>query len=357
MLIDGVPQGTVNTYSASPETGQTVFTDTRLSAGPHTVQVMATGSGRLTVDNFQLPARPSLSVSGAPTTFHPGTAFTVTATVADPGPAALTGLRLGISVPQGWTVGRQAQPAAVPAHGSAKATFSVTAPAGLAPAGPVGLTVTASYRSARGAGGTGRTLLSTGVQVQQPYASLAAAYDNTGISDDSATGAADIDGSQSSLSAQALAAAGVTPGAKLTYGGIGFSWPAAAGGQPDNVTAGGQIVDVSGSGAELGFLTTATYGPASGSGVITYTDGSTQSFTLTVPDWYGTAPAGSDAVIVCAYRNRPGNTQDHTTVNVFEQTVALAAGKTVASVALPDVGNGVAGGQTAMHVFALGIGG
>jgi len=354
VLIDGVAQGTVNTYSASPETGQTVFTDTRLAAGPHTVQVVATGSGRLTLDSFQIPAQPSLSVGGAPTTFHPGTAFTVTATVADPGPTALTGLRLGISAPQGWTVRKQPQPTAVPAHGSAKATFSVTAPAGLAPAGPVGLTVTADYRGARG---TGRTLLSTGVQVQQPYTSLAGAYDNTGISDDSATGAADIDGSQSSLSAEALAAAGVTPGAKLTYGGIGFSWPTAAGGQPDNVTAGGQIVDVSGSGADLGFLTTATYGPASGSGVITYTDGSTQSFTLTVPDWYGTAPTGSGAVIVCAYRNRPGNTQDHTTVNVFEQTVALAAGKTVASVTLPDVGDGVAGGQTAMHVFALGIGG
>ncbi len=37
--------------------------------------------------------------------------------------------------------------------------------------------------------------------------------------------------------------------------------------------------------------------------------------------------------------------------------MALAAGKTVASVTLPDVGDGVAGGQTAMHVFALGIGG
>ncbi|TDU03465.1 parallel beta helix pectate lyase-like protein [Streptomyces sp. 846.5] len=354
VLVDGVSRGAVDTYSASPETGQTVFTDTRLSPGPHTIQVVATGSGRLTVDSFQVPAMPSLRVSGAPTTFHPGTAFTVTATVADPGPIALTGVRLGMSVPQGWTVSRRAQPPAVPPHGSGTATFSVTAPAGLQPAGPIALTVTASYRGARG---TGRTVLTTGIQVQQPYPSLAAAYDNTGVSDDTATGSADIDGSQSSLSAQALAAAGVAPGAALTYGGIGFTWPTAASGQPDNATAGGQTVDLTGSGAELGFLDTATYGPASGGGLITYTDGTTQNFTLSVPDWYGSAPAGSHAVIVCAYRNRPGNIQDHTTVNVYEQTVALAAGKTVASVTLPDIGNGAAGGQSALHVFALGIGG
>jgi hypothetical protein len=123
------------------------------------------------------------------------------------------------------------------------------------------------------------------------------------------------------------------------------------------VAAGGQAIDLSGSGSELGILDTASYGPATGTGVITYTDGTTQAFTLTVPDWYGSAPVGSNAVIVCSYRNRPGNTQDHTAVNVFEQSIPLAAGKQVAVVTLPDVSAGVSGGSAALHVFALGIGG
>ncbi|MBC3839498.1 hypothetical protein GXW82_02585 [Streptacidiphilus sp. 4-A2] len=149
----------------------------------------------------------------------------------------------------------------------------------------------------------------------------------------------------------------MTPGAALTYDGITFSWPAAAAGQPDNVAADGQTIELTGSGTELGILDTATYGPAGGTGLITYTDGSTQGFTLGVPDWYGAAPAGADPVVVCGYRNRPGNTQDHTAVNVFEQSVPLTAGKTVAAVTLPEVSDGISGGSAAMHVFALGIGG
>jgi hypothetical protein len=210
------------------------------------------------------------------------------------------------------------------------------------------MTTVASYE----AGQSGRSTLVGTAQVLVPFTSLTSAFNNVGISDDTATDAADLDTSGSSFSAQALAAAGATPGKSLTYDGITFDWPGTPSGQPDNVTAQGQTVDLSGSGAELGILDTATYGPAAGSGLITYTDGTTQSFTVTVPDWYNTAPAGSNAVIVSSYRNRPGNTQDDTAVNVFEQSVPLAAGKQVAAVTLPDLGSGATG----LHVFALGIG-
>jgi hypothetical protein len=44
---------------------------------------------------------------------------------------------------------------------------------------------------------------------------LSTAYDNVGVTDDPDTGAGNFDGSGSSLSAQALAAAGVTPGATV----------------------------------------------------------------------------------------------------------------------------------------------
>ena len=353
ILIDGVARATVSAQANTPQTGQTLFTATGLSAGPHTIQVVDAGGGGLSVDAFQLPAQPYLGVTDSTAFFSPGTAFTVTGTIGNPTGSRLTDVRATLSAPSGWTTGKPVRLPSVGPHTTATVSFTVTPPSAQQASGPVTLDLVAAFRAAR-AGGT--TLVGA-VRTAQPYASLAAAFDSTGVSDDTATGTADIDGSQSSLSAQALAAQGVTPGAALTYDGIGFAWPGAAAGQPDNVAAAGQTIELSGSGAELGFLDTATYGPAGGTGLITYTDGSTQGFTLTVPDWYGAAPAGSNAVIVCAYRNRPGNTQDHTSVNVFEQSVPLAAGKTVAAVTLPDVGDGVSGGGAAMHVFALGIGG
>ena len=54
--------------------------------------------------------------------------------------------------------------------------------------------------------------------------------------------------------------------------------------------ADGQIIDVSGSGTKLGFLGAAGFGAASGTGTITYTDGSTQSYSLSMADWYNNAP-------------------------------------------------------------------
>jgi hypothetical protein len=68
------------------------------------------------------------------------------------------------------------------------------------------------------------------------------------------------------------------------------SFPAA--GSADNVVASGQEIAVNRSGSEIGFLDTATYGPAQGQGTIIYADGSTQSFTLNVPDWYSGPPTG-----------------------------------------------------------------
>jgi len=350
ILIDGVSKGTVSTQANRPEAGQTVFTADGLSAGAHNIQVVSAGGGQLSIDSFQIPAQPYLSVAESSAFFTPGTAFTVTGTISNPTGSRLTDGRAALSAPSGWTIGKPVRVPSVAADATATVSFTVKPPSTQQAGDPVTLDLAATFRAAR----AGRTTLVGTVQTSQPFASLAAAFDNTGISDDTATAAADIDGSQSSLSAQALAAQGVTPGAALAYDGITFTWPGAAAGQSDNVAAAGQTIDMTGSGNELGILDTATYGPAGGVGLITYTDGTTQSFTLTVPDWYGTASAGSNPVIVCAYRNRPGNTQDHTSVNIFEQSVPLTAGKAVAAVTLPDVSDS---GGTAMHVFALGIGG
>jgi hypothetical protein len=128
--------------------------------------------------------------------------------------------------------------------------------------------------------------------------------------------------------------------------------------QPDNTMAMGQTVAISGSGSSLGFLAAANNSPESGTGTIYYTDGSAQSFTLDVGNfWYPSGQNGNPVntqVAAVNYANYPTGSSGHT-VYVFEQNVPLQAGKTVAAVTLPSLG-GVAGYNAALHVFALAIG-
>jgi hypothetical protein len=142
----------------------------------------------------------------------------------------------------------------------------------------------------------------------------------------------------------------------VTAGGLSFTWPNAAVGAADNVTGSGQEVTVSGSGSELGFLDTATYGPAQGAGTILYADGTAQGFTLDTPDWYAGPPAAPGAAVTMAYRNAPGNTQDRHPVYVYEQTVTLTSASPVVAVVLPDEGQGTQAGAATLHVFALALG-
>ena len=170
-----------------------------------------------------------------------------------------------------------------------------------------------------------------------------------GASSDTDTAPGDYDGNGASFSAQALAAAGASPGAPLTADGITFTWPSAAAGTPDNTAAGGQYVAVGGSGSELGFLVSASWGPVTATGEIVYTDGSTQSYTLTVPDWQsGSSSSGTVLAVTAAYQNRPDNRRYDEPSYVFATLVPLTAGKTIAWVQLPDVSAGVTEGQPAL---------
>jgi hypothetical protein len=222
----------------------------------------------------------------------------------------------------------------------------VTAPAPLPP-DPVLLTAVARYRTGRDQ----QVLLGSALVVTK-FSPLASAFDNTGISIDSDTGAANLDGFGFSFSASALVSAGVTPGSTVTAGGVSFTWPAVPAGQPDNVIAAGQPISVGQAGHRLGFLDTATLSPQQGSGTIVYADGTTQGFTLDVPDWY-TGPAAG-AAISMAYRNAPGNLQDHHPVHVYEQSVPLDSAAQVVGVILPGGSGNASGG--ALHVFGLAVG-
>ncbi|MFI2205137.1 lectin [Streptomyces sp. NPDC020192] len=181
-------------------------------------------------------------------------------------------------------------------------------------------------------------------------------YTDVGTSGDTAAASANFDGAGYSYSARALAAQGVTPGGKVTVGGVSFTWPKVASGAADNYVANGQTVQVSGSGG-ISFLGAANNGPSSGTATVTYTDGTTQSVPLAFSDWTlggGSASplADNTVAVTMSYRNQTGTSSDGTTTYVFAtKPVALAPGKTVSGVRLPsDVGSG------GLHVFAIGFG-
>ncbi|HEY4024598.1 MAG TPA: fibronectin type III domain-containing protein [Pseudonocardiaceae bacterium] len=155
-------------------------------------------------------------------------------------------------------------------------------------------------------------------------------------------------------SAPSLPSATVTPN-QVTVSAEKFTWPGVAAGQPDNVVATGQTIPASGSGSSLGILATASFGLATGTGQVTYSDGTSQSVTLSVPDWYATPPGGSNIAFTGGYRNRPGNVQQTHQTTVFYLNVPLDPTKTVTGIVLPNIG-AVASATPALHVFAMNIG-
>ena len=159
-----------------------------------------------------------------------------------------------------------------------------------------------------------------------------------------------------SYSEQTLQSDGLTPGATVNHDGLTFTWPGAAPGTPDNVAAGGQTIEVSGSGKTLGLLGSGDYGTATGTGTITYTDGTKQSFTLPFSDWYASSPQpGGDVLYTFPYHNNQTGKASNA-VSIYYQPIPLKANKQVQYVTLPNVSQEVAASQTAMHIFAISIG-
>jgi hypothetical protein len=199
------------------------------------------------------------------------------------------------------------------------------------------------------------------------YGGSGTQYTDVGVSSDSAPTGADFDGLGYSYSANALSSAGVNPGSTITAAGSAFTWPNVApaalySAKPDNYTAVGQTIaasQINGSGSgSIAFLGSATNGPSSGTAVVTYTDGSTQSLSLSFSDWTlnggsASVQSGNTIAVTTSYRNSQSGTADQVKSYVFATTpVSLASGKTVASVKLPSSAN-----QGALHVFAVAFGG
>jgi beta-galactosidase len=180
------------------------------------------------------------------------------------------------------------------------------------------------------------------------YPSLAAAFNNTS--------GANFDGAGYGFPAQALAAAGLAPGATVTHDGLNFTWPDVPAGQPDNVIAMGQTVAFSGTGSRLGFLGASSPGTVIGTGVVHYADGTASEYSFRLDDyWY---PPGVENEVAAAvpYLDTASGPYEHTAY-VFYASVPIVPGREVSAVTLPPNGANPSTGRTqGMHVFALAAG-
>lgn len=219
-------------------------------------------------------------------------------------------------------------------------------------------------------------------------ASLAACLDNTAISSDTNTSAGDADGSNS-FSAGDLTTSGWNSGGKVTIDGATFSLPAYGSGQKDNVLAANQTITYSGSGNALMFLATSTHATAAdpgaisgdatapyvpqgtavtgsycfsgtdtgqacpATGLITYTDGTTASYDLTVPDWIA-GPVSLAGAYLPHWNTSSGQSTDTTKQpKIYPFAVPIDPSKTIASVTLPDVSQSADNNTPALHIFGM----
>jgi hypothetical protein len=227
------------------------------------------------------------------------------------------------------------------------------------------------------------------------YSNLAAAFNDVGIATTSTTsGSANADGSGNSLDNADLQAAGWTPQSTITVDGASITLPKYGTGSADNVMAAKQTIAMQSTGTALVFLTFAssadtpaldftqapiatmpliptgvgvagvecsiTDGAPSDcvppTGTLTYVDAngttSTQTFTLTVPDWVHGPTA--QAVLTLPERNTPSGTQALQT-SIYAFSVPLDPTKTLTQVTLPDVSDGPSSNNPGLHILGMGV--
>ncbi len=227
----------------------------------------AEGSGNLS-------ATATISVNG-PITVSTSQPLIIAPSVSAPATLTVTSrwnhavvLQLTPALPPGVTITPAAPTVSVPPHHTVSLKLSVSVAAGQAPAtDQIPLVPSFTYRGMR------YPLAAAAMTVDIPYASLPAAYDTTGISDDGNIAAANFDGNGNSYSEQALSAAGLAPGATLTANGTTLQWPNVPAGAPDSVLAAGQTISIgAASGAtQLTVLGASSGADESGTGMIEYT--------------------------------------------------------------------------------------
>ncbi len=137
-------------------------------------------------------------------------------------------------------------------------------------------------------------------------------------------------------------------GSSLSYQGVTF--PVGASNAADAIT-GATVPLPAGSYGQLYLLGAGVNGAQSNQSiVVTYTDGSTSTFTQTLSDWcHYSGFSGESLVAQMATRIVPGGGTQSGTINVYGYTFQLTSGKTAANVKLPNNRNVV--------FLAIGLGG
>ncbi|MGW3103483.1 alpha-L-fucosidase [Streptomyces sp. NPDC001100] len=168
-------------------------------------------------------------------------------------------------------------------------------------------------------------------------------YDNDGIDTASARGG-DFDGSGYTFPGEEL------PTGRVEVDGIPFLFPSSAAGAKNNVVAMGQRIELpQGRYLSAVFLTSGSYGNASGNATVHYADGSTTTAGLGGADWY--AAGGS---LSAPYRYQPDGTKDQHSVGIGTSEVWLDPQREAVALTLPAT-NPAEAGKTSLHVFALSL--
>ncbi|WBU37260.1 GH92 family glycosyl hydrolase [Homoserinibacter sp. YIM 151385] len=186
--------------------------------------------------------------------------------------------------------------------------------------------------------------------VPRSHTDGADARNNVGTTPNGRGNLGSMDLSDWSLSREGLAAAGAGPGQKIRHGstGIEFTWPQTDPGRPDNWIPHGQRIELGGRTAgSLAFLGLATNGPAWGTAVVEYTDGTTQDVRVELADWSANPVAGGSTLVTVGSRNNMANGSANGTFRVFGTRPALLdVTKRVEAVILPQQTD-----RGIMHIF------
>ncbi|WP_405060874.1 GH92 family glycosyl hydrolase [Kribbella sp. NBC_01505] len=166
---------------------------------------------------------------------------------------------------------------------------------------------------------------------------------------------ADYDGGGVSYSRQALAAAGLAPGGAGTVQGLTFTWPDVPVGDPDNVPADGQLLNLNlpAGTTKLSFIGSAVNGNQQTTAVLNFSDGTTQPVDLSFSDWTlggggDTLHYGNVIVATTPYRNESGGGRDNVTTHIFA-TAPVTLTSTPVSITLPK--------NRDLRIFTVAVGG
>jgi alpha-L-fucosidase len=206
-------------------------------------------------------------------------------------------------------------------------------------AGVLPLTAASEALAAEPAGGKGAA---GWVPVPDPVpVPLDSLYDNDGIDTATARGG-DFDGSGYTFPGEEL------PTGRVEVDGVPFDFPASTAGAKNNVVALGQRIDLPpGRYLSAVFLTSGSYGDASGKATVHYADGSTSTAGLGGADW--DAAGGS---LSAPYRYAPDGSKDEHGVGIGTSEVWTDPRREAVAITLP-VTNPAEAGKASLHVFAL----